>query len=202
MKLELGLIALATGLLTACYPLEEAEPAQIETEYTVDVPAVEAQPTNQPVTKTAEIDWPTAREDFANRPDDDSFGIASGSDAPPVPVLLPEMNVSIASDGPPALQFRETKDGYFAVMRGETYDLIVNGTDKLNTVPGRTPAGIPEDMRYEETLMGSQVAFTRYGASYLVEFACKAENTPVVGSCVTEEEARQAVEDLLIAGTR
>lgn len=202
MKLELGLIALATGCLTACYPLEDAESGPVERELVAETPEVEAEPTNEPVTKTAEINWPAAREDFANRPDDDSFGIASGSEAPPVPVLLPEMNVSIASDGPPALQFRETKDGYFAVMRGETYDLIVNGTDRLNTVPGRTPAGLPEDMRYEETLMGSQVAFTRYGASYLVEFACKAENTPVVGSCVTEEEARQAVEELLIAGTR
>ena len=151
----------------------------------------------------AEIDWAQARQDFAarNTGDDTTLSIA-GSSNPPVPVLLPDQPVGVARSGGSNLQFRPTADGYFAVLPGETYDLIINGSDRL--VPGIREGTTPavEDLFFQETLTGAQVSFRRYGASYLAEFMCKAPNTAIVGSCISEEDAQQVVRDLLISGTR
>jgi len=157
-----------------------------------------------PEPRRATIDWNSARADYAavqaENPDA-GVEIASGSDAPPVPVLLPGNAVSAAS-GPDGLQFRPLNDGYFAVIKGEIYDMLINGTDRLGPTPPGAAALEEGSARFEETMTGAQVSFKRYGASYLVEFACKDPGTAIKGACVTEEEAMLAIEDMLIAGTR
>jgi hypothetical protein len=116
--------------------------------------------------------------------------------------LLPDEPVTVASTGENSLDFRPTADGYFAVRKGEVFDMIINGTDRLVARSGSQGAAPDSEMKFEETMTGSQVSFSRYGASYLVEFMCKDPATAAKGSCVTEEEAVAEVEKLLIAGTR
>lgn len=165
--------------------------------------AADPVPTNVAQTKTATIDWNAARADFAARDTDDGMmaQVASGG-SPVVPVLLPEEPVSVASVGEDGLQFRPLADGYFAVQKGDVYDMIINGTDRLVARPGGEGVAADTPLVFEETMTGSQVSFSRYGASYLVEFMCKDPATAIKGSCVTEEEAVAEVEKLLIAGTR
>lgn len=195
------------GLVSACGQIRlpgqdetATDPAEVAVE--VEVPPVIAEPEPAPpARKTAEINWSAARADFAARDsgDDGMVSVAGGSN-PPVPVLLPETPVGVAS-GEAALQFRPTADGYFAVQKGETYDLIITGTDKLVSVPEGSGATVAE-LRFEETMTGAQVSFSRYGASYLAQFMCKDPATARLGSCIPEEDAKTVVEDLLIAGTR
>lgn len=195
------------GLLSACGQIrvpgqEEAspEPADIVAEVEAPPPVAEPEPA-PPLRKTAEINWSAARADFAARDtgDDGMVSVAGGSN-PPVPVLLPETPVGVAS-GESALQFRPTADGYFAVQKGETYDLIITGTDKLITAPEGS-AAVDTELRFQETMTGAQVSFGRYGASYLAQFMCKDPATASLGSCIPEEDAKTVVQDLLIAGTR
>lgn len=123
--------------------------------------------------------------------------------SPAVPVLLPDEPIGIASaGGEEALQFRPLADGYFAVKKGEIYDLIINGTDRLVASPEGAGAASDTELDFEETMTGAQVSFSRYGASYLVEFMCNDPATASKGSCVSEAEAVAEVEKLLIAGTR
>lgn len=169
-----------------------------------DAELVEAPPTGTKAeTKTASIDWTQARQDFASR-DSDNTGmvqVASGG-SPVVPVLLPDEPVTVASTGENNLDFRPMADGYFAVRKGEIYDMIINGTDRLVVRPDGSGTATDSALKFEETMTGSQVSFSRYGASYLVEFMCKDPATAAKGSCVSEEEALAEVEKLLIAGTR
>ena len=172
-------------------PIETAEP---------EVPA----PSNVAQRKTATIDWTAARADFAAREteDDGMAQVASGG-APVVPLQLPEEPVGVASvGGPDALQFRPLADGYFAVQRGDVYDLVINGTDRLIARPGGQGTAGDSPLVFEETMTGAQVSFSRYGASYLVEFMCKDREAVIDGSCIIEAEALAEVEKLLIAGTR
>lgn len=193
--------------LAACFemPPEEQTAPQAELnqqDITPDTTAPQpATAPEGPQVVQAQIDWSAARDDFAKRDTSgDVVGIASGSNGAAVPVLLPEMAVSTASVDSGALEFRPTADGYFAVLAGEDYDMIINGTDRLLAAEGASTSGA-EDLRYEETLTGAQVAFRRYGASYLVQFACKGA-AAVTGGCIAQDDALAAVEDLLIAGTR
>lgn len=154
--------------------------------------------------KRAVIDWEKARADYATRdtgPDDNLFEVASADDLP-VPILLPSTPVTAASTDDNSMSFRPLEDGYYAVYRGEVYDMIINGTDRLVAAPGRVSSQTDTDLRFEETMTGAQIAFSRYGASYLVEFACKSAAAAMGDGCVSEEEARTAVQDLLLAGTQ
>jgi len=198
-------------LIAACDPQAdlgqsggEASPPEVVTEVEAQPEAVQiADPGNVAETKKATIDWTQARQDFASRESDDNgmVQVASGG-SPVVPVLLPDEPVTIASTGESSLDFRPMADGYFAVRKGDIYDMIINGTDRLVVRPGDQGAASDTPLKFEETMTGSQVSFSRYGASYLVEFMCKDPATAVKGSCVTEEEALAEVEKLLIAGTR
>lgn len=195
------------GLVSACGQIRlpgqdetAADPAEVAVE--VEVPPIIAEPEpTPPLRKTADINWSAARADFAAREtgDDGMVSVAGGSN-PPVPVLLPDTPVGLAS-GESALQFRPTADGYFAVQKGETYDLIITGTDKLVAAPEGSAVADTE-LRFEETMTGAQVSFSRYGASYLAQFMCKDPATARLGSCIAEEDAKTVVQDLLIAGTR
>lgn len=203
--------------LAACEPLIRVPTAETDTPPPAETEVVEQAETTPPSnelvqvssagstaeTKTATIDWTQARQDFASRDSDDNGMVQVASvGSPAVPVLLPDEPVTIASTGESSLDFRPTADGYFAVRKGEIYDMIINGTDRLVVRPGSQGTATDSPLRFEETMTGAQVSFSRYGASYLVEFMCKDPATAIKGSCVSEDEAVAEVEKLLIAGTR
>ncbi|MEM7638333.1 MAG: hypothetical protein AAF269_04645 [Pseudomonadota bacterium] len=206
---------LAGLTLVACDPLiepqsQDAEPQPVLVEDVDTAQPIEAAepalpaPSNVAERKTATIDWNAARVDFAAREtDDDGLAQVASGGALAVPVLLPDEPVGVASaGGEDALQFRPMADGYFAVKKGDIYDMIINGTDRLVARPDGQGTAIDTELVFEETMTGSQVSFSRYGASYLVEFMCNDPATAIKGSCVTEAEAVEEVEKLLIAGTR
>lgn len=210
MKTNMILASLAViGLLSACgqirLPGQEDGTSKAPAELIddIDLPPVQAEPQTAPAPtyKKADIDWQAARVDLAARDtNDDGVVTVAGSSNPPVPILLPDTPIGVAS-GESALQFRPTADGYFAVQKGETYDLIITGTDQLVAAPEGNAASDTE-LRFEETMTGAQVSFSRYGASYLAQFMCKDPATAQLGSCIPEDEAKTVVQDLLIAGTR
>jgi hypothetical protein len=152
----------------------------------------------------AVIDWEAARRDLAARSADDmegSFSVQSGGDAPPVPVFLPSGPVA-AQSGEVAVRFQPTSDGYYAFFPSETYDIIVNGTNVVMTGPDAGAEPVRTDaFNFQPTTNGAQVAFSRYGADYLVEFECK-EVVNGMPACITEDEAVAFARDLAISGTR
>lgn len=191
------------GNVAAQNDAEVTEPAEAPAP---EVSAVEDVVERASVTlKRAEIDWEAARADYAAReimPDDNTFSVASET-ALSVPVLLPSAPISTASVGEDdGMQFRPLADGYYAVYPGEAYDMIINGTDRLAVAPGRGLTPTDTALRFEETMTGAQVSFSRYGASYLVEFACKSADDAKGDGCVSEAAAKAAVQDLLLAGTQ
>jgi hypothetical protein len=172
----------------------DAEPAEAGAELPVRAESTSA---------GATIDWEAARRDLASRSLDEregSFQVASGGDAPPVPVFLPSGPVS-AQGGETAIRFQPTSDGYYAFFPGEAYDIIVNGTNVVIAEPGATAAPRGDDYRFQPTTTGAQVAFSKYGADYLIEFECKTlvDDLP---ACVTEDEAVGFARSLEISGTR
>ena len=205
------LIALSGLSLAACDQfteqanLEAEAPPELAQAEQPSAPEPELpEPDNIATRKTATIDWTSARTDFAARDTDDgAMAQVASAGSPAVPVLLPDEPIGIASaGGEERLQFRPLADGYFAVKKGEIYDLIINGTDRLVASPEGAGAASDTDLVFEETMTGAQVSFSRYGASYLVEFMCNDPATASKGSCVSEAEAVAEVEKLLIAGTR
>lgn len=207
-----GLALAACDQIPSITPAESDTPPAIETSEPVEAEGTEAPEVvelvlperNVAETKTATIDWPSARRDFAARDTDDDVmaQVASGSSIA-VPVLLPDTPVGVASaGGDDGLQFRPLADGYFAVLKGDVYDMIVNGTDKLIARPDSTGPAPDSALVFEETMTGGQVSFSRYGASYLVEFMCHDPATAMKGSCIDEEDALAEVEALLISGTQ
>ena len=80
--------------------------------------------------------------------------------------------------------------------------MVINGTDRLVARPGVSAEATETGLEFEETMTGAQVSFSRYGASYLVEFMCNDPATAMKGSCISEADAVAEVEKLLIAGTR
>lgn len=199
-------LALAAMSLAACYEMPASDtPENVPDSQVAPAPTL-MPPTQPPVSRDkltvqAEIDWDAARTDFAaGGPSETGIvSVASNSGTPAVPILLPDMQVGVASGNDGDMQFRPTADGYFAVIPGDVYDMIINGTDRL--VPAGDNAVVDTELRYEETMTGAQVAFARYGASYLVQFACKGD-AAVMGGCIGEDDALAAVQTLLIAGTR
>ena len=202
--------AIAALSLTACDPVTEVASPDAETPPVELAEAGPAEDASAPPTdgtiaerKIATIDWNAARADFAARDfaDDAMAQVASGG-SPAVPILLPDEPGGIASAGADdALQFRPLADGYFAVKKGDVYDVVINGTDRLIA---RSDGGTATDspLKYEETMTGALVSFSRYGASYLVEFMCQDREAVLDGSCINEADALAEVEKLLIAGTR
>ena len=203
-SLPLSIAALA---LAACGPLapysEDRDAGETPPPQQISPDAPQTQPAPAPEPRRAEIDWNAARTDFAavqaENPDAMAV-VASGPNAPPVPVILPQMAGIASNDG--SLEFRPLGDGYFALVRGETYDMLINGTDRLGPKPPGAPALSENAFRFEENMTGAQVSFKRYGASYLVEFACKDPDARVTDPCIDETEALAAVRDMLIAGTQ
>ena len=168
------------------------------------VDGAEADPEGPMVTTSAAtIDWDAARADMAARPSEDretGFQVASGNSAPPVPVLLPT-GIVVPQGAEGGVRFQPMSDGYYAAYPGIDYDIIVNGTNEVIGVEGDTgPEGDPV-LTYTPTMSGAQVSFSRYGADYLVEFECKSIEGGEA-DCITEQEALDVTNKLVIAGTR
>jgi hypothetical protein len=147
-----------------------------------------------------QIDWAKAQADFtAKRPADAPVLPQSVQDKPsPVPMLLPSGIVQTASDRPtpPVV----TKDGYFATYHLPRYDAIVNGSMKAYTGTGSAAAGDKEAMKFTMGEAVASLAFSRYGADYLIDFECREIDGPT--SCITEAEAKEFAESLFVAQTR
>lgn len=208
--LLLTALVASTFALTACDRVFQ-RPADTSGEAAVpvggaDVPATdEVELPVRPATAATgtTIDWEAARRDLAARPLEEregAFQVASGGDAPPVPVFLPAGPVA-AQSGDVAVRFQPTSDGYYAFFPTETYDIIVNGTNVVMAEPGAAPPSRTDAFNFQPTTSGAQVAFSRYGADYLVEFECK-ELVNGLPACITEEEAVAFARDLAISGTR
>lgn len=218
LRLQIVSVMMAGGLLlTACDQIripgasgqQAAEPKLIEdpagpgTGETGSPAEAELPVRPETVAGEAAIDWEAARRDLAARPLEDregSFQVASGDAAPPVPVFLPSAPVSVQG-GESDVRFQPMSDGYYAFFPGEKYDTVVNGTNKVIAAPGEEKAARDEAFNFQPTMTGAQIAFSRYGADYLVEFECK-ELTNGVPACITQEEAEAFATDLVISGTR
>lgn len=157
-----------------------------------------------PVTVTSEIDWSKARADLAQQrsqaADDDVFTIQSGGQIAPVPILLPATDRVQIQSGDQA-SFRLLDDGYYAAYPGERYDIIVNGTNQVAGTEGENRSDRDGEINFSITLGGAQIALSRYGADYLIDFECNIVDDQT-GTCIDEEEALEVANALIIAGTQ
>ena len=144
-----------------------------------------------------EIDWEAARAARAGSSVNSSnVTTQNATGAPPeVPVLLPSGVVQAQNARPPAMVM--TDDGYFATYEMPRYDAIVNGT---KTAYGAQRADRGDEMDFTISEGSAQLAFSRFGADYLIEFECR--QVDGAASCVTEEEAQAFAESLFVAETR
>ena len=188
----LGLLAIAAA---ACTEEQPAAPAATAPAATSEEQI--AQPASAgPPAVAGQIDWEAARADAAARPSDVVIPQAVGSDPLTVPMLLPEI-VQTASDRPTPP--RVTKDGYFATYHLPRYDVIVNGSSKAYQA-GSPPAGDKTEMKFTTVEAGAQLAFSRYGADYVIEFECREVDSPE--GCITEAQAKEFAESLFVAQSR
>ncbi|MDP3492310.1 MAG: hypothetical protein Q8R82_04295 [Hyphomonadaceae bacterium] len=197
--MRLLILAGAALFAAACTQETPADPAAANT----PAPAGEEAPVQVASAPSTEqtVDWEKARADFtAKRPADAPATVqTAGQDGPsPVPMLLPSGIVQTASDRPtpPVV----TKDGYFATYHLPRYDAIVNGSMKAYTGTGQAAVGDKEAMKFTLGEAVASLAFSRYGADYLIDFECREIDGPT--SCITEAEAREFAESLFVAQTR
>lgn len=188
----LGLLALATAACTEGQPAAPAATAPAATDEQVAQPASAGPP---PV--AGQIDWAAARADAAQRPSDVVIPQSVGSDPLTVPMLLPVI-VQTASDRPTPP--RVTRDGYFATYHLPRYDVIVNGSSKAYQAGAAAPAADKTEMKFTTGEAGAQLAFSRYGADYVIEFECREVDSPE--GCITEVQAREFAEGLFVAQSR
>lgn len=201
------LLACVLALSTAAC-LEEEQSATVEGE--TPAAAVEGGP-NEPAFQVAQapagppqvsgqIDWETARADRAKASTNTAnvqVQNTTGNQAPPpVPMLLPSGIVQAQNARPPAVV--TTEDGYFATYQLPRYDAIVNGSATA-TVTG-AQADNKSEMKFDVSEGGAQLAFSRYGADYLIEFECRQIDGGE--TCLTEDEAKAFAESLFVAQTQ
>jgi hypothetical protein len=184
---------------TAAAPVEaSADTADV----TASAPDVVVRP--QAVESTAGIDWEAARRDMASLPSDErgqgNFQVQSGSQGAPVPVLLPT-GIVVPQSAEGGVKFQPMSDGYFATYPGVDYDIVVNGTNEVIGARDAGDTAANTDPTFVSTASGAQVAFSRYGANYLIEFECK-HATGASPTCITEDDALAIADQLVIAGTR
>jgi hypothetical protein len=207
----LALVAVLAFALTGCDRLKGPDPASDTTvaaapAIMADNPPADRETPVRPeaVASTATIDWEAARRDMASVPSDDrgagAFQVQSGAEAAPVPVLLPT-GIVVPQSAEGGVKFQPMSDGYFAAYPGIDYNIVVNGTNEI--VGARDTADTSGDTEptFEATASGAQVAFSRYGADYLIEFECK-NSSGEAPTCIGEDEALEIARKLVIAGTR
>lgn len=200
MKQALQGIALSLVLI-ACGGESDTTTETIDTADSSDTIVFETGGPKAGTDMTAAIDWAAARADIASAGEADQrfVQIQSGSVAPPVPVLLPTGIVTAQSEGG-GVMFRPTADGYFASYPGARYDVVMHGTNQVTTVNGEATARDDASV-FTATIAGAQVALSRYGADYLIEFECN-EFTQGSDTCIEEAEALAVAENLVLAGSR
>ena len=208
MKLLLSLPALSALALLAACDLATTEP---DTPATPAAQAPQSAPAELPSVgpkademRTANIDWERARADMAEQDGgDEEDGLvttASSAELAPVPVLLPTGIVTPAS-ATRGVVFRQMSDGYFASYPGEVYDVVINGTNLVAGTDAEA-ASRPDEPVFTASVAGAQLSLSRYGADYLIEFECNIDLDPEAESCITEGEALDIAEKLIVAGTR
>jgi hypothetical protein len=120
----------------------------------------------------------------------------------PVPVLaLPNITAQSVNSGKTTV--KSTSDGYFASFPGAKYDVVVTGTKKAYKAPDSAPppsvtTQSVDEFNFSQTDTGAEVTFKQFGADYLVQFECKKPDA--TKSCITEKEARDVVESLVMVG--
>lgn len=207
----LALAAVLALALTGCDRLKGPDPAPDATvaaapATTADSSSadIEAPVRPEAVASTAMIDWEAARRDMASVPSDDrgagAFQVQSGAEAAPVPVLLPT-GIVVPQSAEGGVKFQPMSDGYFAAYPGIDYDIVVNGTNEIVGARESSAASTDTEPTFEATASGAQVAFSRYGADYLIEFECK-NSSGEAPTCIGEDEALEIARKLVIAGTR
>jgi len=210
LKLCLPLIS-ALALVTACdqlglAPSEPASETATDTVSSADAarPATPLQSVgpNADTVRAAQIDWESALRDKASQEDSDNelVGIASSGEPAAVPILLPTGIVTPAS-AERGIMVRKTPDGYFASYPGEVYDIVINGTNLI--------AGTADDVAeragepvFTASVAGAQLSLSRYGADYLIEFECNIDLPAESDTCITEDEAFDMAEKLIVVGTQ
>lgn len=153
----------------------------------------------------AQIDWAAAQADMAaaGGPQTRMTTATADDTPPPVPLLLPPSNTSVQTVGPrggaPSPQaLVMLQDGYFATVPGATYDIIINGTNIIADLDGKTKTR-SETPRFAFTSTGAEVTLSRYGADYLIQFECR----DAIGedNCITEADALALADKLTVQGT-
>lgn len=118
----------------------------------------------------------------------------------PIPVLAPSgMNEEERAFF--AETFRARPDGFFAVIQGPTFDVIINGTKRFSVSPELVKR-IDRDgffYLYETAFSGANISFTRFGADYLLEFECRSVAS-IEQTCLTEEDAVGLADSLIVVG--
>lgn len=195
--MRLVILASVALFAAACTQETPADPAASNTPAAGEEKPVE---TASAPSQEGQIDWTKAQADFtAKRPADAPVLPQSVQDKPsPVPMLLPSGIVQTASDRPtpPVV----TKDGYFATYHLPRYDAVVNGSMKSYTGTGDPAKGDKEAMKFTMGEAVASLAFSRYGADYLIDFECREIDGPQ--GCITEAEAKEFAESLFVAQTR
>ena len=179
----------------------DAPSAQLETPPALvrAVPLPEIGPSAQ-TTRTAEIDWESARADL-QASSSGTFSIQSTGDTPAdVPVLLPT-GIVIAQNADSGPVYRRTADGYFAFYPGTVYNIIVNGTNQTVSAHALPKTNAERAPVFTANSAGAQVWLSRYGADYTVEFECNALEDEEA-SCIEEEEAMEIASNLIVTGSR
>ena len=192
-----ALLLAGVGALALVACTEEKAPAPTAAAPATDEQTLQVASAPQVPVVEAQVNWEAARADMAKRPSDVVIPQAAGTDPLTVPMLLPEI-VQTAADRPTPP--RITKDGYFANYHLPRYDVIVNGSQKAYAAGGQTPAADKSEMKFQTSDGSAQLAFSRYGADYLIEFECREIDSPE--GCITEVQAKEFAESLFVAQSR
>jgi hypothetical protein len=210
MIMKLKSVSAYTVIFAACLGVAACEPqntsAASDENVAPDQAALESSLSGgtAPVASTNQIDWTAAKQarieaiDAGLSMSDQVMAQAAGNGSNAVvPVMLPSGIVLPANE---TQTIGMTPDGYFASYPGIKYDIIVNGTNEVfATMNEAAPAG-EVAMKFTEMEAGAQIAFSRFGADYLVEFECNIIDAAT--NCVDEDEALKVAEGLFVAFTQ
>jgi hypothetical protein len=127
-------------------------------------------------------------------------GATSPAQPGAVPVLIPGPAPGTATpQGGDTVRIQQTEDGYFAVITGTAYDMVIHGTRLFTVAPDNAPA--PEGPRPTYTFAdaedGHSLSFSRFGVDYSIDFRCKL--VPPGTACVTRDQAIAVAERLRVA---
>lgn len=201
MRFTIIALAAASALAAACTEDTASTQSSKAPPVAAD-PSATTEPLSGPQAVEGQIDWAAAREARAASPVTDTpvtVQSDTGAQGPPqVPVLLPSGIVQAQNARPPAVV--STADGYFATYQLPKYDAIVNGSKKAYDAASPSNSASKDEMTFTQAEAGAQLAFSRFGADYLIEFECRQMDG--AASCLTEDEAKAFAETLFVQQTQ